>query len=148
MKQVSLRHLSYECIDRHEHEILCTRFFSAAPREMAEDDEHPNILNIHQVYSKKVLLNEEKDGRGVGGRGVHLSPQIHQEYTFRHRSACRTPVESGQEYLTSGKEYIEPRKTRQDKGTRGKTGVLVGPDLPSAGGGTEAGVQSPHKAIV
>ena len=110
MKQVSLRHLSYECIDRHEHEILCTRFFSAAPREMAEDDEHPNILNIHQVYSKKVLLNEEKDGRGVGGQGVHLSPQIHQEYTFRHRSACRTPVESGQEYLTSGKEYIEPRK--------------------------------------
>ena len=79
---------------------------------MAEDDEHPNILNIHQVYSKKVLLNEEKDGRGVGGQGVHLSPQIHQEYTFRHRSACRTPVESGQEYLTSGKEYIEPRKTR------------------------------------
>ena len=29
----------------------------------------------------------EQDGRGVGGRGVHLSPQIHQEYTFRHRRA-------------------------------------------------------------
>ena len=26
-----------------------------------------------------------------------------------------------------------------------KTGVLVGLDLPSAGGGTEAGVQSPHR---
>ena len=24
---------------------------------------------------------------------------------------CRTPAESGQEYLTSGKEHIEPRKT-------------------------------------
>ena len=54
----------------------------------------------------------EQDGGGVGGRGVHLSPQIHQEYTFRHRSACNTPAESWLEYLTSGKEYIEPHKTR------------------------------------
>ena len=30
--------------------------------------------------------------------------------TFRHRSACRTPAESRKEYLTSGKEYIDPRK--------------------------------------
>ena len=30
----------------------------------------------------------------------------------------------------------------------GKTEVLEGLDLPSAGGGTEAGVQSPHGAIV
>jgi len=28
---------------------------------------------------------EEQDGRGVGGHGIHLSPWIHQEYTFRHR---------------------------------------------------------------
>ena len=40
------------------------------------------------------------------------SPQIHQEYPFRHRSACRTPAESGQEYLTSGKEHIDQCKTR------------------------------------
>ena len=53
----------------------------------------------------------EKDGGGVGGGGVHLSPQIHQKYTFRHRSACRIEAESGQEYLTSGKEYTEPCKT-------------------------------------
>ena len=57
-------------------------------------------------------LREEQDGRGVGGHGVHLSPQIHQEHTFRHRSACRTPAEIGQEYLTSGREYIEPCNTR------------------------------------
>ena len=50
---------------------------------------------------------------------MHLSPWIHQEYTFRRRSACRTPAESRQEYLTSRKEYIEPRKTQQDEGTRG-----------------------------
>ena len=56
-------------------------------------------------------MGGEQDGGGVGGHGVHLSPQIHQEYTFRHRSACRAPVESGQEYLTSGKEYIDPCKT-------------------------------------
>ena len=41
-----------------------------------------------------------EDGGRVGGRGVHLSPQIRKEYTFRHR----TPAESGQENLTSGKE--------------------------------------------
>ena len=58
----------------------------------------------------KNLLAREQDGRGVGGCGVHLSPWIHQEYTFRHRSACRTPAESRQEYLTSGKEYIEIQK--------------------------------------
>ena len=34
------------------------------------------------------------------------------EYTFRHRSTCRTPGESEKEYPTSGKEYIETPKTR------------------------------------
>ena len=29
---------------------------------------------------------------------------------LQHRSAFRTPAEGGQEYLTSGKEYIEPCK--------------------------------------
>ena len=65
-------------------------------------------------FMASVLKNysgREQDGGGVGGPGVHLSPQIYQEYTFRHRSACRTPAESRQEDLTSGKEYIEPRKT-------------------------------------
>jgi len=40
-------------------------------------------------------MEGEQDGAGVGGCGVHLSAWIHQEYTFRHRSACRTPAESG-----------------------------------------------------
>ena len=44
-----------------------------------------------------------QDGRGVDGRGVYLSPWIHPEYTFIQRSACRTPAESGQEYMASGK---------------------------------------------
>ena len=46
----------------------------------------------------------EQDGGEVGGCGVYLSPWIHQEHTFRHRSACRTPAEGG-------KECIEPHKT-------------------------------------
>ena len=55
---------------------------------------------------------EELDGRRKGGRGVHQStPQIHQKYTFRHRIARTIEAESGQEYLTSGKEYTEPSKT-------------------------------------
>ena len=65
-----------------------------------------------ETFSKCHIVEQEQDGGGVGGRGVHLSPWMHQEYTFRHRSACRTPAEHGQEYLTSGKEYVEPCKTR------------------------------------
>ena len=34
----------------------------------------------------------EQDGRGVGGCGEHISPWIHQDYTFRHRSTCRTQL--------------------------------------------------------
>ena len=75
----------------------------------------------------------------------YISPQIHQEYTFRHRSACRTPAESRQEYLTSGKECIEPHKSCRTKELGEKTGVLVGLYVLSAGGGTEAGIQSPHR---
>ena len=78
---------------------------------------------------------EEQDGGGVGGRGVHLSLRIHQEYTFRHRSACRTSAETRPEYLTSGKEYIDPGKTRQDEGTRGKnwSAGRTGPNPPWVG---------------
>ena len=48
---------------------------------------------------------------GEGGCGVHPSPWIHQEYTFRHRSACGTPAVSGQEDLASEKDCIEPCET-------------------------------------
>ena len=87
---------------------------------------------------------EIKNGGGVGGLGVHLSSKIHQEYSLRHRSACRSPAESGQEYLTSGKEYISPQKLDRMKELGAKTGVLIRLDLPLVGGGTEAGVQFPH----
>ena len=98
-----------------------------------------------EEFNLKSSKQREQDGGGVGGCGVHPSPRIHQEHTFRHRSVCRTPAESGQEYLTSRKEYTEPHKTRQKEGTGGKTGALEGLDLPLAGGGTEAWVQFPHQ---
>ena len=56
------------------------------------------------------------------------------------RSARRTPAESRQEYLTSGKEYIDPQKLSRKNKLGGETGVLVGLDLPSLGGETESGV--------
>ena len=65
-----------------------------------------------ETFSKCHIVEQEQDGGGVGGRGVHLPPWIHQEYTFRHRSARKTPAESGQEDLTSVKEYIDPHKTQ------------------------------------
>ena len=83
---------------------------------------------------------EEQDGRGLGEHGIHLSPWIHQEYILRHKSACRTPAESSQEYLSSRKEYMKHTNLGRMKELEGRMGVLVGLDLPSVGGGTEAEV--------
>ena len=43
------------------------------------------------------------------------------------------------------KRMYRPTKTQEDEGAGGKTGVLAGLDLPSVGGGTEAGVPSPQR---
>ena len=53
----------------------------------------------------------------------------------RHRSACRKPAESGQEYLTSRKEYIEPHKIWEDEGTKGENRSVsrTGPALDRRG---------------
>ena len=59
----------------------------------------------------KTKLFGDQDGRGIGGHGEHLFPWIHEQYTFRQRSECKTPAESRQENLTSGKEYLDPHKT-------------------------------------
>jgi len=91
-------------------------------------------------------MGRYKNGRGVGGHGVCLSPQMHQEYSFRHKSACRTPAESGQEDLTSGKEYIEHTKLSRMKGLGEKNRSVsrTGPAL-SRWGHFNAGVKSPHQ---
>ena len=59
--------------------------------------------NCDICISMRKMEAGRTSGRGVGGCGVHHSPWIHREHTFRHRSTCRTPAESGQEYLTEGK---------------------------------------------
>ena len=66
---------------------------------------------------------------------MYLFPWVPQEYTFRHRSACRTPAESGQESLTSVKNIQTHAKLSRMKELEGKTGVLVrtGPALSGWG---------------
>ena len=91
------------------------------------------LLAISRAHKNEAEGGGEQDGGGVGGCGVHLSPWIHQEYTFRHRSACRTPAEGRQENLTSGRNGRTKELGR-------KREVLVGLDLLSEGGGTEVGV--------
>ena len=44
-------------------------------------------------FHKKYNLGVFQDGGGVGGRGVHLSPQTHQEYIYKWNSSHRAPVE-------------------------------------------------------
>ena len=87
------------------------------------------LLKQLSVIASNLICSVEQDGIGVGGRGVHLSPWIHQDYPFRHRSACRKPAESGQEYLTRGKDYIDHAKLSRMKELGEKTGVRVGLDL-------------------
>ena len=58
-------------------------------------------LHVCGYFNKNPNSWGEQDGGRIGGHGVHLSPWIHQEYTSRHRSACRTTAGSGQEDLTS-----------------------------------------------
>ena len=60
------------------------------------------MTNLDSILKSR---DREQDGREVGGCGLHLSHRIHQKNIFRHTIACRTPAESGQEDLTSGKEY-------------------------------------------
>ena len=89
------------------------------------------VMNGKKHYSNSNLKTTqgEQDGGRVGGHGIHLSPWIHQEHTFRHRSARRTPAESRQEYLTRVKEYTEPCKLGRTKELEGKTVSRTGPPL-------------------
>ena len=47
-------------------------------------------------FMLRKLLKSTKtfqDGGGGGGRGVHLSPQTHQEYIYTRNNSIRAPVE-------------------------------------------------------
>ena len=73
-------------------------------------------------YLLNLILRKrgEQEDRGVGNMQF-ISLHGHFRNTPSDtEGVCRTPAESREEYLTSGKEYIEARKTWEDKGTRGK----------------------------
>ena len=74
----------------------CHKYFSGRQRE-----------KLNNGY-----LGGRQYGGGAGGGGVLLSPHMRQEYLFRCRGSHRTPAESGQESLTTQKEYTDPRRTR------------------------------------
>ena len=48
-----------------------------------------SVFENFNTYGRKT-----KDGGGVGGLGVHLSPQMHQEYIYRWNSSHRTLAEA------------------------------------------------------
>ena len=106
-------------IDRETMETL-TGFTFGGPQITADGDCSHEIKSC-LLLGRKVMTNldsilksrdREQDSREVGGSGLHLSPQIYQKNIFRHRSACRTAAESGQEDLTSRKEFTEPCKSQ------------------------------------
>ena len=85
---------------------------------MAEDQVDVEYISLHGCF-----------------RNTPSDTEVHAEHQLRvDRSAW--PVE---------KNIQNHAKLGRMKELGGKTGVLVGMDLPSAGGGAEAGVQSPHQ---
>ena len=67
-------------------------------------------------------------------RNTPAHTEVHAEHQLRADRSTR-PVE---------KNIQTHAKLGRTKELGGKTGVLVGLDLPLVGGGTEAGVRSPH----
>ena len=65
-----------------------------------------------QILCSKTLVRQENKMVELSVDVEYISPWKHQEYTLKHRRVIRTLLESREEYLTSGKEYIEPRKTQ------------------------------------
>ena len=59
------------------------------------------------------------------------------------QKGCRTSADSGQEYLTTRKEYTDPGKIRQDERRSGKKGEWAGLHLHMGGWGTWSRGQFP-----
>ena len=62
------------------------------------------MMKVGRPIISRLNTERRQDSRRVGGHGVHLSPLMHQENTFRYRRSCRTPAKSWQEPLTTRKE--------------------------------------------
>ena len=52
-------------------------------RERKTNPDQKRNVKCKPLIDLKINHLREQDGGGVGGCGVHLSPWIHQEYTFR-----------------------------------------------------------------
>ena len=89
------------------------------------------LIPIPKKGGSKECSEEEQDGGGIGGHRVQLSPQIHQEYTFRQKWLQNSSW-GWAGVAIIGKEYVESCKTWQHEGTRGKnrsvsrTGSAIG----------------------
>ena len=51
-----------------------------------------------------MIFEETEGGGGVGGSGVHLFPQLHQDYTFSHRKSCSQFL--GQQLVRSPRKLL------------------------------------------
>ena len=100
---------------------------------------------------KKKKSGGEQDGGGVDGYGGHLSPPTHQGFSHFHtgysyqRIHAKHQVRAERRTWPVEKNIYNYAKLCRMKELGGKIGVSVGSDLPSAGGGPEAGVRSPHQ---
>ena len=78
---------------------------------------HHSILDVLCVTSHSKFLSlktnpGEQDDEGVGRLGVHLSPWIHEENTFRHKRRAEYQLRADSQYLTSRKEYTDMQNSR------------------------------------
>ena len=48
---------------------------------------------IEALFTTAKTWRGGQDGGGVGGRGVHLSLQMHQEYIYKWNNSHRAPAE-------------------------------------------------------
>ena len=108
--------------------------------KVKEESEKAGLkLNIQKTKIR------EQDGRRVGGHGVHLSPRMYQEYTSDTDMHAEYQLRVDRSTWPQEKNIQNHTKLGRMKELGEKTGVLVGLDLPSAGGGKAAGVWSPHR---
>ena len=131
-----------ECALYHHLCFLCFPGASVVKNLPANAGDTGSIPGLGRLPAEGKSKGEQ-DGGGVGRHGVFLSPQRHQEYTFRDKRSCRTPAESRKEYLTTGKECTEHAKFSRMKEAGGEEGASRTGSAPE-GWRTETGVRSPH----
>ena len=101
-----------------------------------------------QMDSKEAMLKREAKVVEEQVDVECISLHRHIRITPSDTSACRSPAESQQEYLTTGKEYVEPCKIGWDKGTRGENRSVSRTGPARRVGELKQGSDPPIRAIV